>query len=520
VRQSAGSAGAGGLKERSVMAAPVILRGSVRTREQKNIESDATQEPSADDEGGEMNVSQAVAGALLVLLVHAGFAAWATGHALLSKNDPRSAFGWIIVCWVFPLAGPLLYVLFGINRVRSRARQLRSGLPVVREPSPPAVADDFAMQLTHIGDAVTQWSRIAGNAIEPLENGENAFPRMLAAIGAAKDSVWLATYIFETDPVGRQFVAALAAAVARGVQVRVLVDGIGEWYSWPHVVPLLRRSAVPAARFLAPRLLPPRIAINMRNHRKLLLVDGHTGFIGGMNIGGREVGRGSERRMADLHFQVRGPVLTQLARVFAIDWRFAAREELTIPPLAVAAGAAVCRVVTEGPDEDTDKLLYVILGAVSVARQQILIMTPYFIPQPELTSALQAAALRGVEVCLVLPEHSNLRYVDWASMRWWRPLLERGVRIYQQPAPFSHTKLLVVDGAYAQIGSANLDPRSLRLNFEIALEVYCADAARGLANYVLRARQGSREYLLAECARQSLGARIRNSLMWLLSAYL
>lgn len=467
-----------------------------------------------------MSASPAWVGALLVLILHVGFACIATVHALLTKSDPRSAFGWIIVCWVFPLAGPLLYLLFGINRVRSRARQLRSGLPTVREPLPPASCDDFATQLTHIGDAVTQWSRVAGNAIEPLENGENAFPRMLSAMGAARHSVWLATYIFETDAVGRQFVDALAACVARGVHVRVLVDGLGEWYSWPHVVPLLRRAGVPAARFLAPRLLPPRVAINLRNHRKLLIVDGEVGFLGGMNIGGREVGKGAQRRMADLHFQVRGPVIMQLARAFAIDWRFAAGEELPALPLSKAAGTAVCRVITEGPDEDTDKLLYVILGALSVARQQILIMTPYFIPQPELTSALQAAALRGVEVCLVLPERSNLRYVDWASMRWWRPLLERGVRIYLQPAPFSHTKLLVVDGAYAQIGSANLDPRSLRLNFEIALEVYCTEAAQGLADYVRTAREGSKEYALERIGALSLAARIRNSLLWLLSPYL
>ena len=277
---------------------------------------------------------------------------------------------------------------------------------------------------------------------------------------------------------------------------------------------------MPAARFLAPRLLPPRVAINLRNHRKLLIVDSEVGFLGGMNIGGREVGKGTQRRMADLHFQVRGPVITQLARAFAIDWRFAAGEELPALPPCASAGTAMCRVITEGPDEDTDKLLYVILGALSVARQQILIMTPYFIPQPELTSALQAAALRGVEVCLVLPERSNLRYVDWASMRWWRPLLERGVRIYLQPTPFSHTKLLVVDGAYAQIGSANLDPRSLRLNFEIALEVYCTAAAQLLAAYVKTAREGSKEYALARLGALSLGARVRNSLLWLLSPYL
>jgi cardiolipin synthase A/B len=459
--------------------------------------------------------------ALVVLLVHVGCALLAGCHALLTNPDPRSTSAWLLTCWVFPLAGPLLYVLFGVNRVRNRARQLRAGLPPLRDASQPQLQDDFAAQLTRIGDAVTQWSRVPGNAIEPLENGENAFPRMLSAIAAARDSVWLATYIFETDPVGRQFVAALAEAAKRGVQVRVLVDGLGEWYSWPHVVPLLRRSGVRAARFLAPRLLPvPRLAINMRNHRKLLLVDGQIAFVGGMNIGGREVGKGAQRRMADLHFQLGGPIAAQLGRAFAIDWQFSAGEELPLPAVPGAAGNATCRVITDGPDEDNDKLLYVILGAISVARRQVLIMTPYFIPQPELTAALQAAALRGVEVCLVLPARSNLRYVDWACRRWLPPLLERGVKVYLQPTPFSHTKLLVVDGSYAQIGSANMDLRSLRLNFEIAVEVFCEPTAQQLVAYIENARAQSSSYDLEQAHRCSLGARTRDSLFWLLSPYL
>ena len=468
-----------------------------------------------------MTTSYMLTGALLIALLHVGGASVAAVHALLTKSDPRSAFGWIVVCWLFPLAGSLLYAFFGINRVRSRARQLRSGLPTLRDAGPPAASDEPVAQLTRIGDAVTQWSRVPGNAIKPLENGENAFPRMLEAIAAARQSVWLATYIFETDPVGRQFIDTLAGAVTRGVEVRVLIDGVGEWYSWPHAVSLLRRAGVRAARFLAPRLLPfPRLAVNLRNHRKLLIVDGQIGFLGGMNIGGREVGKAGHRRMADLHFQVHGPIVVQLARAFSIDWRFAVAEELQIAPSPAAAGPAVCRAITDGPDEDNDKLLYVILGALSVARHQILVMTPYFIPQPELTSALQAAALRGVEVCLILPERSNLRYVDWASRRWWPPLLERGVRIYLQPGPFSHTKLLIVDGAYAQIGSANMDLRSLRLNFEIAVEIYCADTCRQLVAYALAARARSSEFTLQLASGQSLLARVRDSLFWLLSPYL
>ncbi|MGH8295219.1 MAG: phospholipase D-like domain-containing protein [Steroidobacteraceae bacterium] len=441
-------------------------------------------------------------------------------HALLSKRDPRSAFGWIATCCLFPFAGFVLYALFGVNRVRTRARLLRGRLPSLGDPQEGQPPQDVATQLTRIGDAVTRRPTLGGNEVVRLENGENAFPVMLAAIAGAHRSIWLSTYIFETDEVGREFIAALAAAAARGVQVRVLVDGVGEWYSWPRAVHLLRRAGVRADRFLPPRFAPPMLSLNLRNHRKLLIVDGETGFAGGMNIGGREVGKAHHRRMADLHFRVCGPVVAQLAECFIADWLFATGESLEPSPRGPGAGESLCRVITEGPDEDNDKLLFVILGAISVAHRQVLIMTPYFIPPPELTAALQTAALRGVEVCLVLPERSNLRYVDWATRRWLPALLERGVQVHLQPPPFSHTKLMVIDGCYAQIGSANLDPRSLRLNFEIAVEVYDTGVCTELAAYILSAREHALPAFAQDPSKQSVGRRIRDSFCWLFSPYL
>jgi cardiolipin synthase A/B len=457
----------------------------------------------------------------LIVALYVLCAAFGAVHALLTKPDPRSALGWIATCWLFPFAGTLLYLLFGVNRVRTRARQLRAGLTPTGSAIDSPPPEDFATQLTRIGDAVTQRPRLSGNQVVALENGENAFPLMLEAIRTARHSIWLSTYIFETDEVGREFIAALAAAAARGAQVHVLVDGIGEWYSWPHAVRLLRHAGVHAARFLPPRLAMPVFSLNLRNHRKLLIVDGETGFVGGMNIGGREVGKAHHRRMADLHFRVRGPAVSQLAECFAADWQFAAGETLALPPVARAdAGDCICRVITEGPDEDSDKLLFVILGAIAVAHRQVLIMTPYFIPPPELTAALLTAALRGVEVCLVLPARSNLRYVDWATQRWLPPLLQRGIEVYLQPPPFSHTKLLVIDGSYAQIGSANIDPRSLRLNFEIAVEVYDETVGAQLAKYVLSARDHAARLPPGHPPEQTFAGRLRDSLFWLLSPYL
>jgi len=343
---------------------------------------------------------------------------------------------------------------------------------------------------------------------------------MLRAIAESKHSIRLSTYIFQSDSVGREFVSALGAASARGVSVRVLVDGIGEWYDWPHVVPLLRRAGVTAARFLPPRLFPPTLSLNCRNHRKILLIDCAEAFVGGMNLGGREVAGGTGRRMTDIHFRLLGPITAQLANTFAADWQFATGEDLQLLRPASTVGASICRVITGGPDEDVEKLLLILLAAISVAQRQVQIMTPYFIPPQELVAALQAAALRGVNVSLILPRHSNLRYIDWATLHWLPALIVRGVRIHLQEPPFSHAKLFVVDEQYAQIGSANVDTRSLRLNFEIAVEVFDATLCGELSAFITDLQDKAPALTTESVEHATLPARIRNSLCWLISPYL
>ena len=438
-------------------------------------------------------------------------------HALLTKDDPRSALSWIAVCGLIPYGGVVLYVLFGINRVR------RPQLAWGTTTAPPASEQTFPARLAaqvRVGDALTRRSLETGNALETLHDGEQAFPRMLEAIAGARESVWLSTYIFQTDRVGRQFVDALAVAVRRQVKVRVLVDGIGEWYDWPHVVPILRRAGVRAERFLPPRLLPPSLSLNCRNHRKILVVDGSVAYIGGMNLGGREVGGSTGRRMSDIHFRLRGPIVKQLAEAFAEDWLFATGESLPVVAAQWREGECACRAVTGGPDEGVDNLLLIIVSAVASAERQVQIMTPYFIPPLELVAALEAAALRGVDVCLVLPRRSNLRYIDWATLHWIPALVRRGVRVYLQEPPFSHAKLFVIDGRYAHVGSVNVDTRSLRLNFEIAVEVYDKEFCGELATFIAQ-RAASVPPLTAQSVETvRLPERIRNALCWLISPYL
>lgn len=449
----------------------------------------------------------AIAG-LIFLIAYVGGAAAAAIHALLTKTDPRSVVSWAAVCWLLPIGGAVLYWLFGINRVNTHPPLMATA------PGPQACALEAA------GAALTGLPLVPGNELELLSDAGIAFPRMLAAIEGARHSVYLATYIFQSDAIGARFITALAAAASRGVRVRVLVDGIGEWYDWPHVVPLLRRSGVTSARFLPPRLLPPNLSLNCRNHRKLLVIDGAECFIGGMNLGGRETGGATGRRMTDTHFSLRGPAVAQLGAVFAADWKFASGETLPVDAAPGPSGPVACRAVTGGPDESPDKLLLLLATAIAEARRQILIMTPYFIPPPELVTALQGAAIRGVEVALILPRHSNLRYIDWATLHWLPALVSRGVHVCQTPAPFSHAKLFVIDARYAHVGSANLDTRSLRLNFEITVEVFDEGVCAELAAFIGEFRDRAVPVTVADLRQESALERLRNSLCWLVSPYL
>jgi cardiolipin synthase len=462
---------------------------------------------------------------LVVAALAASFAA--AGHALLWKRDPRAALGWIVTSLALPVVGPLLYFIFGINRIQTRAKMLpittvpgeADGDPALHHADLPP---EFS-ELAGIARAVSTYELTAGNRIEVLHNGEQAFPAMLRDIEAATDHVFLSTYIFENNETGRAFVDALARASGRGVDTRVIVDGVGELYSLPRVSRLLAKRGVRVERFFPPRLVPPMLHINLRNHRKLLITDGRLAFTGGMNIGDRHLANRTDNpdRVLDTHFRFEGPVVGQLQRVFLDSWAFVSRQEPDqLPSDDHAAGTALCRTIIEGPDEDLDKLLSVLLVAVSAAREQVAIMTPYFVPPRELVGALKSAALRGVDVAVILPGRNNLPFVQWASRNMLWELLQRGVRVYLQPPPFVHTKLLMVDRHYVQVGSANIDPRSLRLNFELVVEIYDRDFAATIDAHFRSARRVSREITLEEVDSRPVPARIRDALAWLLTPYL
>jgi cardiolipin synthase len=464
-------------------------------------------------------------------LVTASLSVVCAGHALLWKRDSRAALGWIGACFSLPLLGPTLYLIFG-NRVRRTALQWAAagrrltGKGAFRASSavalPAGSGTEHLAALRHLVDQVTHRVLMGGNRVVPLHGGEQAYPAMLEAIAGARHSVHLSSYIFDGDETGWLFANALAAAAARGVEVRLLVDGLGERYSRPSARRLLQRTAARIGRFLP---LHRGGCINLRNHRKILVADGSVGFTGGMNIGDRHLtGRTSLRGpVMDVHFRVEGPVVADLQRVFLEDWFSATGELHDDPPCfprIPAVGGCAARAIDAGPDEELPELHWVILGALACARRKVQIMTPYFIPDAALTAALGSAALRGVEVSLLLPGQTDLFFVDWATRACLWEILPFGIHVRYQPPPFVHTKLLLVDDLWSLVGSANLDPRSLRLNFELDLEIYDAATTGGLARHFDESFARSRAVTMDEVDGRSLPERLRDGAAKLLSPYL
>ena len=279
---------------------------------------------------------------------------------------------------------------------------------------------------------------------------------------------------------------------------------------------------VPVGRFMHSGLPWRMPFLNLRTHKKVLVIDGRLAFTGGMNIGAENlVSRRPPHPVRDTHFRVEGPVVTQLTAAFAEDWFFVMNEELTgdawFPPLD-EAGAAVARVVTSGPDQDLEKIEFTVLEAIACARSSIQIVTPYFLPDDRLVTSLTLAAMRGVAVDIVMPERSNHRPVDWAARANSGPLLDEGCRIWLGPPPFDHSKIMVVDHEWCLIGSSNWDMRSFRLNFELAMEVYNDGLARALEAMV--AARMHTQLTPAMLAGRSLPARLRDAGMRLALPYL
>jgi cardiolipin synthase len=457
-------------------------------------------------------------------------------HALLTKQDPRSALGWVAVCLGIPFVGPFFYLIFGFNRIQTRVRKwrmkgrwarLERGLEQKHHELFALLSADTTKQsvlerVRRLSDAVTRRPLVGGCKVDILSNGDEAYDAMLQSIRNAKKFVYMTSYIFDPGKSADAFIQAMGDAKKRGVDVRLLADGIGTFYTWLWNLRRLKKAKIKAVRFLPVFTSKGGLNINLRNHRKILVVDGEVGFTGGMNVSDDHCPSAGSDAMLDHHFRLEGPIVYHLTDVFLEDWYFSTGEnDPTVRPMSSShePGSAYCRGVAAGPNEEFAQLHWIYLGVISAAAERVTVVTPYLVPDVALSAALETAALRGVKVDVIVPARTDGRIVDWASRAYHEQLLNRGVRIHEIPE-FMHSKILLVDDFYSLIGSANVDARSFLLNFEFNVEVYDFDFNARLSRVADQLRAKSRDITLQEVRDRPFLARVRDSFFKLFSPYL
>lgn len=416
-----------------------------------------------------------------------------TAHILCHKDDVKSSIGWIGLVWLTPIVGSIFYIVFGINRIRRRALALRNKGPdifTVTGKTEQEIEKEIPrpfLQLLRLGYKVHPQRFSLGNHAKPFVNGDAAYPEMCKLIAGAKKEVLMQSYIFNNDRAGQLFLDAFKQAVKNGAKVKVLVDGVGLNYSKPTIAAALKKLKGVEFSVFLPSKQPINLPfVNLRNHRKILIVDGRTAFFGGMNVAdGNLVKTNPKEPIIDITFKVEGPVVDQMSRVFEEDWIFSGKKSF-VPASFHASGplpgTIPARIIPDGPDADYDKVELMALGALSCAQKSVHIVTPYFLPENNILTSLEIAAMRGVEVEIILPSKSNIVGMDGAMRANFKRLLAKGVKIFRTQPPFDHSKIMVVDGAWLFVGSANWDVRSFKLNFECNME--CMD--KQLAEEVLK----------------------------------
>jgi cardiolipin synthase len=416
---------------------------------------------------------------LAEVLLLAVFIPW----VLLTKKDSTAALAWCLVVLAMPVFGSFLFWVFGYNhtyRPLRRKQRHRHSYPILHPPQLAEAARGEAAKLPaeptwndfgELALKVDAFPVSPGNAVTPYSDTTEAFAALLAAIEAAKHHVHLEFFIFRPDATGRKLLDLLARKAGEGVEVRLLYDSMGtRQLSWRLLRPL-QQAGGEFSSFLPLNPLRSRMQVNLRNHRKIAVIDGRVGFTGGMNIGDEYLGKdGWFGYWRDEFLRLEGPAVAALQRVFVEDWHFACGRSLNAPayfPEPPPAGEDVVQLIESGPDQETNSIREMYYAAIVSARQRVWIASPYFVPDAGLQDALRLARYRGVEVCLLSLLRGDHFLSFHASRYYWGDMLAAGVKIYQYARGMMHSKVVLVDGRWGMAGSANFDNRSLHLNFEI-----------------------------------------------------
>ncbi|EIJ33845.1 cardiolipin synthase [Thiothrix nivea] len=433
------------------------------------------------------------------------------------RRESGATLAWVLVIVLLPFIGLLGFWVFGTTRLHLRRRKRRK----VEEKLAPALQrvqvglngerqiDGLSSSLLKLVRTLDDVGPLGGNAVEVMRDGASVFTALEQAFDAATLHIHLVYYIWEPDFTGTCLRDALVRAAQRGVEVRLLVDDVGSRQANKRFFAPLLAAGGRVERFLKVNLFSRRLNLNNRNHRKVVVIDGKLVFTGGMNVGDVYAGRGEPWQ--DLHARIRGPVASALQEVFCQDWYHATGEDLvseTYFPAIAETGDICAQFLASGPADERWQAIHTLLfAAMNLACQRIWIETPYFVPDRPIVMALQTAALRGVDVRLLLPGRSDHPLVLYAGRSFIDDLLAAGARVFEMDRAMPHAKAVMIDGNFATLGSANMDQRSFRLNFEGNVFFYGTEIAGRLEQDFLAICANVREVTAQQ--RQFLGKRQR-----------
>jgi cardiolipin synthase len=428
----------------------------------------------------------------LASVIGASLSILAIAHMLRQRRSPSSTAAWLLLIIAVPYLGVPLFLMFGGRKLRRRAETKDDLRLIAREAIPLEKSNyvDRTLRLYGIPGAT------AGNRMTLCLTGVQGLQAILRLVDEAVRSIHVETFIFSCDEVGQDVLHRLAKRAAEGLEVRLLVDGVGSLNTPRRFYEPLIQAGGKLAVFNPVLHIPFVRRTNLRNHRKIVVVDGRQAMAGGMNISGKDMFVAPKPgAWQDLSFVVEGPAAWHFDQVFRSDWKFAMGEDLdgvTDPPPGDLPNGAVLQVVPSGPDVVNDPLLDTILMSIFSARQRVWIVTPYFVPDDAVAQALLVACHRGIDVSILVPEKSNHVLADIARGSFLRDIERAGGTIWQYTPGMVHGKLIIVDHELAMVGSANIDMRSLMLNFEIMQFVYSKTEIDALEAWVCRLVQDSK----------------------------
>lgn len=459
----------------------------------------------------------------------------------LERRNISSTWAWVMVLFFIPVVGFVLYLILGqkfkkrkltkllgitpsmINDlVIEQNRQLHSGELDFAGPEVDQYADLITMNLT------TGYSLFTSrNDLDIYTDGNEKFDALIQDIEQAQHHVHLVYYIVRDDELGRRLMRALTKKAREGIEVRFLYDHIGSHNLPKKFFMEFRAAGGMEAAFFPSRIPFLNVKINFRNHRKLVIVDGHIGYIGGFNIGDEYLGLNKHfGKWRDTHLRIRGDAVLQMQAQFMMDWNIAAHNKVSFDPLYYRTMPEShsehigIQVVASGPDSEFQEIKNSYIKMIYAAKQTVFLQTPYFVPDSSLLSALRTAALSGKDVRLMVPSKPDHFFVFWATQSYLEDLLSCGIKIYLYEAGFLHAKTLVVDGMVASVGTANLDIRSFKLNFEMNAFIYNRKVAARLETIFYEDVKASHLMTLEEYQHRPLFNRFKESISRLLSPIL